>query len=58
MNNSKFGDFVDHIYPIELYIKINTDTDRSASYLDMHLKINSDVRRNLTTNEMIIIFPF
>ena len=58
MNNSKFGDFVDHIYPIDLYTKINTDTDRSASYLDMHLKINSDVRRNLTTNEMILIFPF
>jgi hypothetical protein len=31
-----FGDFVDLIYPIELEIKETTDTDRSASYLDLH----------------------
>ena len=36
---SRFGDFVDHIYPIELEIKDTTDTDRSASYLDLHLEI-------------------
>ena len=34
LNDSKFGDFVDHIYPIELEIKDTIDTDRSASYLD------------------------
>ena len=34
LNNSRFGDFVHRIYPIELEIKDNTDTDRSASYLD------------------------
>jgi hypothetical protein len=34
LNNSRFGDLVDHIYPIELEIKDTTDTDRSASYLD------------------------
>ena len=28
--NSRFGDFVDRIYPIELEIKDSTDTDRSA----------------------------
>ena len=39
-----FGDFVDRIYPIELEIKDITDTDRSASYLDLHLKMNSDGR--------------
>jgi hypothetical protein len=38
LNNSRFGDFVDRIYPIELEIKDTTDTDRSASYLDLHLK--------------------
>ena len=37
LNNSRFGDFVDRIYPIELEIKDTTDTDRSASYLDLHL---------------------
>ena len=36
-----FGDFVDCIYPIELDIKDITDTDRSASYLDLHLEIDS-----------------
>ena len=33
-NNSKFGDYVEHIYPIELEIKDTTDTVKSASYLD------------------------
>jgi hypothetical protein len=33
------GDFVDRIYPIELEIKDTTDTDRSASYFDLHLEI-------------------
>jgi len=35
INNSRFGDFVDRICPIELEIKDTTDTDRSASYLDL-----------------------
>jgi hypothetical protein len=34
LNNSRFGDIVDRIYPIELEIKDTTDTNRSASYLD------------------------
>ena len=42
LNNSMFGDFVDHIYPIELEIKDITDTDTCASYLDLHLAIDSD----------------
>jgi hypothetical protein len=46
--NSNFGDFVDHIYPIELERKDDTDTDRSASYVDLHLEIDSDGR--LRTN--------
>ena len=37
LDNSRFGDFVDRIYPIELAIKETTNTDRSASYLDLHL---------------------
>jgi hypothetical protein len=35
------GDFFDRIYPIELEIKDTTDTDRSASYLDLHIEIDS-----------------
>ena len=42
LNNFMFGDFVDRIYPIELEIKDNTYTDRSASYLDIHLEIDSE----------------
>ena len=36
LNNSKFGYFVDRIYPIKLEIKVTTYTSRSASYLDIH----------------------
>jgi hypothetical protein len=42
LNNSRFGEFVDRIYPIELEIKDSTDTDRYASYLDVHLEIDSE----------------
>ena len=41
LNNSRFGDFVDRINSIELEIKDTTNTDRSDSYLDLHLKIGS-----------------
>ena len=44
LNNSRLGDFVDRIYLIELEIKDTTDIDRSASYLDLHLEIDSDGR--------------
>jgi len=39
-----FGDFVDRIYPIELEVKNTNYTDRSASYLDLHLEIDSERR--------------
>jgi len=44
LNNSRLGDFVDRIYPIELEIKDTTNTDRAASYLDIHLDIDSEGR--------------
>ena len=44
LNDSNFGGFVDRIYPIELEIKNTTDTDRSASYLGIHLEIDSEGR--------------
>ena len=60
LNNSRFGDFVDRIYPIELEIKDTTDTDRSASYLDLHLEIDSEgrLRTKLCDNFPIVNFPF
>jgi hypothetical protein len=58
LNNSRFGDFGDRIYPIELEIKDTTNTDRSASYLDLHLEIDSEGRyERFTTKDMFSIFP-
>ena len=49
LNNSKFGDQVERIYPIELEIKDTTDTVKSASYLDLHLEIDNEglLKQNL-----------
>jgi hypothetical protein len=65
LNNSRFGDFVDRIYPIEFEIKNTTDTDRSASYVYLHLEIDSRgrLRRKLYDkrddfNVPIVNFPF
>jgi hypothetical protein len=44
LNNSTFVDFVDCIYPTELNIKDITDRAMPASYLDLHLEIDSDGR--------------
>ena len=44
LNNSRFGDFVDLIYPIEREIKDTSDTDRSVSYLGLHIEIGSEGR--------------
>jgi hypothetical protein len=62
---SRFGDFVDRIYPIELEIKDSTDTYRSASYLILYIEI--DIEGRLRTklcdkrddfNFPIVNFPF
>jgi hypothetical protein len=65
LNNSRFGDFVDRIYPTELELNDNTDTDRSASYLDTHLEIDSEGRLRTKLydkrddfNFPIVNFPF
>jgi hypothetical protein len=65
LNNSRFGDFVDRIYPIELEIKDTTDTDRSALYLVLHLEIDSEGRLRTKLyakrddfNLPIVNFPF
>ena len=42
LNNSKFDDYVERIYPIELEIKDTTDTVNSASYFDLHLRIDNE----------------
>ena len=65
LNNSRFGDFVDRIYPIELEIKDTTDTDRSVSYLDLHVDIDCEWRlrtkfyaKRDDLNFPIVNFPF
>jgi hypothetical protein len=65
LNNSRFGGFVDSIYTIELEIKDTTDTDRSASHLDLHLEIDSEGRLKTKLNDKrddfnfpIVNFPF
>ena len=47
LNNSKFGDYVNVIYPKELELKDTTDKPTQASYLDLHLEI--DNRGRLST---------
>jgi hypothetical protein len=42
-----FDEIVDRIYPIEFEIKDTTDTDMSASYLDLLPAIDSDCRLRL-----------
>ena len=65
LNNSRFGDFVDRIYPIEFEIKETTDTDTSASYIGLHLEIDSEGRLRTKLydkrddfNFPIVNFPF
>ena len=57
-NNSKFCDFVDHIYPIELEIKDTTDTAMSASYLNIQLEIDSYSRLRTKLYDKRIAFNF
>jgi hypothetical protein len=65
LNISRFGDFVDRIYPIDLEIKDTTDTDMSASYLDLHLEMDSEGQlrtklydKRYDFNFLIVNFPF
>ena len=50
---------VDRIYPIELEIKYTTNAARSASYLDLHLDIDSEGRlgTQLYDKRDKLIFP-
>ena len=41
LNNSWFCDYLHRIYPSELVVKVTTDTQNYASYLDLHLEIDN-----------------
>jgi hypothetical protein len=65
LNNSRYGELVARIYPIELELKDTTDTDRYASYLDLHIEIDSEGRLGTKLydkrddfNFSIMNFPF
>ena len=65
LTNSRFGDFLHLIYPSQLEIKDNTDTVKSASYLDLHLEIDTRGRSNTKLYDKrddfdfpIVNFPF
>ena len=65
LSNSRIADFVDRIYPFDLEIKDTTYTDRSASYIDLHLEIASEGRLRTNVydkgddfNFSIVNFPF
>jgi hypothetical protein len=52
---SQFANFVHHVHTNELEINDTTDTGRYASYIDMHLKIDSEIwlRRQLYNNNCL-----
>ena len=65
LNISRFGDFGDRIFPIELEIKDTTDTEMSAPYRNQHLEHNSEGRLKTKLydnrddfNFPIVNFPF
>ena len=65
INNPKFGDYINIIYPVELEIKDTTDADHHASYLDLLLKYDNFNRLQVKLydkrddfNFDIVNFPF
>ena len=42
INNPEFGNYLGQMYPVELEIKYTTDSNASASYLDLLLSIGRD----------------
>ncbi|KAK3086509.1 hypothetical protein FSP39_019398 [Pinctada imbricata] len=65
INNPKFADFLSSIYPSELEVKETTETNNSASYLDIMLSYDTDGHMNTSLydkrddfNFSITNFPF
>ena len=65
INNPKFGDYIDFIYPVELEIEDTTDADHHASYLDLLMKYGNFHRlqvklydKRVDFNFNIVNFPF
>ena len=58
INNPKFGDYINIIYPLELEIKDTTDADHHASYLDLLLKYDNFHRLQVKLNDKRDDFNF
>ncbi|KAK3101451.1 hypothetical protein FSP39_003670 [Pinctada imbricata] len=65
INNPKFADDLSSIYPSELEVKETTETNNSASYLDIMLSYDTDGHMNISLyvkrddfNFSITNFPF
>ena len=58
INNPKFGNYIDDIYPAELEIKDTTDADHRASYLDLDLSYDRDKRLKVKLNDKRDDFTF
>jgi hypothetical protein len=58
INNHNFHNYVHLIYPDELEIKDTTESDKSASYLDILLNIDSDGRLTTTLYDKRDYFDF
>ena len=41
LNNTRFGDYIHRIYSNELEVQDTIDTQKYVSYIDLHLKIDS-----------------
>ena len=50
----KFGDSVERLYPIKLEINDATDTVKSASYLDLHLKFDNGGQLKTKQNDFSV----
>jgi len=44
LNNSRFGDYLHRIYPNELKVKDNSNTQKCAFYFDLHIEIDNGGR--------------
>ena len=65
INNPKFGNYIDDIYPAELEIKDTTDAVHRASYLDLDLSYDRNKRLQVKLYDKrddfdfnIVNFPF
>jgi hypothetical protein len=54
VHNSRFSEYLHLIYPNELEVKVTTDTQKSASYLE--IDNGGILKKNSMTNAMTSLF--